>query len=305
MTDKITIAAATPLGDTPPEWVKLFPVGKFSGRDGRGPYKIDNPAALVAATRAYHGNVDMPIDYDHQTIHSAANGQPIIAAGWIKELKAETDGIYGKIEWTETAAARIKAKEYRYISPGFQQGHGGQVVRIMNAGLTNAPNLDIPAIASQQGDQSMESVLKEKLTTALGLPPDMSDDALIAHCQRQSLTAASAFDATKFVPMSQFEQIAAQLKEVQGHQALASVDVAIQSGKITPASRDWAVEYANKDPQGFAKFLDKAPVIAAAQTVPAAQLPASGMSTLSPTELTVCAQMGLSPEQYLKAKGDK
>ncbi len=39
------------------------------------------------------------------------------AAGWIKRLEARPDGIWAAVAWTEAAQARIRAGEYRYITP--------------------------------------------------------------------------------------------------------------------------------------------------------------------------------------------
>lgn len=174
-----------------PEWVKLFDYGTIRGRDGRGPYVLRDQAhgqQVVATTTAYQKGADLPIDYEHQTQLAAKNGQPAPAAGWIKALEARADGIYGQVDWTATAAQRIGAKEYRYISPTFA-GDGphstGNVVRIAGAGLTNLPNFTIPAIASQtQGEDMDPQELLKQIRAACGLPADASAEAVVTHCQK-------------------------------------------------------------------------------------------------------------------------
>jgi phage I-like protein len=37
-------------GNGAPEWVHLVPAGRFSGVDGRGPYTLADPAAVIAAS---------------------------------------------------------------------------------------------------------------------------------------------------------------------------------------------------------------------------------------------------------------
>ena len=88
-------------------WVRLIPAGTFAGRDGRGPYQAGDRAALeqiAALTRQYHGATDIVFDYEHQTLQAVENGKPAPAAGWIKEIEACDDGLYGRVEWTSAAA---------------------------------------------------------------------------------------------------------------------------------------------------------------------------------------------------------
>ncbi|WP_428560455.1 MAG: phage protease [Solidesulfovibrio sp. DCME] len=75
--------AAGPAGAAP-QWVQLLPAGTFTGRDGAGPYSLDDPQAVIAATLAAAAGADLPIDYDHQILWSRNNGQPAIAGGWLK-----------------------------------------------------------------------------------------------------------------------------------------------------------------------------------------------------------------------------
>ncbi len=75
--------AAGPAGAAP-QWVQLLPAGTFTGRDGAGPYSLDDPQAVIDATLAAAAGADLPIDYDHQILWSRNNGQPAIAGGWLK-----------------------------------------------------------------------------------------------------------------------------------------------------------------------------------------------------------------------------
>jgi phage I-like protein len=40
-----------------------------------------------------------------------------------------------------------------------------------------------------------------------------------------------------------------------------AVETAMKEGKITPAQRDWALDYAKRDLEGFRVFVSKAPVV--------------------------------------------
>lgn len=133
----------------PPEWVMLIPAGEFSGRDGRGPFRLSHPAAVIAATNELEMAAGLPIDYDHATDFAAPRGRPAPAAGWICEL-AERDGaLWGRVDWTPHGAMAITSREYRYISPVFQYTPEGEVTRLLRAGLTNNPNLYLTAISAR------------------------------------------------------------------------------------------------------------------------------------------------------------
>lgn len=163
--------------------VKLLPYGRFEGRDGRGPWTLEGKThaeEVIAATRRLQGGADILFDYDHQSALSAVPGVGGMAkaAGWIKPdtLTAEADGIYGDVEWTRPAEAAILAKEYRYYSPHFRfQRETGRITRLVNVGLTNSPNLDVPALASQRlGDDPVHVAPltneERAVCAALGLP---------------------------------------------------------------------------------------------------------------------------------------
>lgn len=198
VTDEQGIALATAsaviLTDdgSPPEWVKLFPYGTIRGRDGRGPYTVRDEAhgrQIITATTAYQAGADAPVDYEHQTQKAEKNGQPAPAAAWFKDFDARPDGVYARTEWTGRAAQHLAAKEYRYISPTFAHATDGTVLRIVGAGLTNLPNFEIPAIASQtttgptEQGAPMHPDLYKRLRAALGLADDTSEEAVVTHCQ--------------------------------------------------------------------------------------------------------------------------
>lgn len=127
---------------------RIMPAGVFRAVDGRphglGGWQLCRDAALAIVRMADARSTDFVIDYEHQTLNTASNGQPAPAAGWFKHLEwREGDGLYvTDARWTERASAMIKAKEYRFISPVFHYDKYGNVLDIINAALTNNPALD-------------------------------------------------------------------------------------------------------------------------------------------------------------------
>ena len=140
-------------GAIAPEWITLIPAANFKGFDGRGPYRLDQPGHVVAATEemiAKHMTAGLPLDFDHATDFAAPEGRQSPAAGWIKQVRAVNGAIQGRIEWTPKGKDAVEAHEYRYVSPVFEYDDEGSVVRLLRAALTNNPNLNLPAIASAE-----------------------------------------------------------------------------------------------------------------------------------------------------------
>ncbi|MGH8012572.1 MAG: phage protease, partial [Candidatus Binataceae bacterium] len=175
-----THAAALAGDGTAPKWIELLPLGEFRGRDGRGPFKLDDPAKVIAATRALDMDAGIPIDFDHATDYGAPRGNPAPAAGWIKELAVGDGFLCGRVEWTRPGAEAVAAKRWRYVSPVFEHSDDGKVIRLLRAGLTNNPNLKLPAIAASQittAEKSMAISANAKKSKVQALVESIKDTA--------------------------------------------------------------------------------------------------------------------------------
>ncbi len=330
----------------PPQWVMLIPVGEFSGRDGRGPFRLNDAARVIAATEALGLTAGVPIDYDHATDFAAPKGRPAPAAGWIREF-AERDGaLWGRVEWTPHGATAITSREYRYISPVFQYSPDGAVTRLLRAGLTNNPNLYLTAISARaagaiapraEGGKAMDTLMQQ-LCEMLGLGDDSSPEEVLAAVRALSESAdgdddekggrdgaqgdagandgaadamQAGADPARYVAVAQFQRVLGELSQLRVERAREraerAVDDAIKAGKLIPAQRQWAISYCQADFNGFAAFAARQPAAFAAGFDSAAATftapPAlAATAALTATETAICAQLGLSPEDYLGRK---
>ncbi len=309
-----------------PEWIELLPAGVFYGRDGRGPFQLDDPHAVIESTHALQMNAGLPIDYDHATDFGAPEGRPAPAAGWIRELAVRGGAVWGRVEWTARAADSIVAREYRYVSPVFQFDPAtGIVTRLLRAGLTNNPNLHLTAIAAAETtaavavakDEKMELPVKdlEELREMLGLDADASGADVIVKVRE--LRAASeatgvaigahAHDPGHYVAIAEFERALTELNALKAERsrerAAHTVEDAIRAGKIVPAQRDWAIAYCAADARGFASFASKQPSILGADSGLGGEPPIDRRrEILDQAELVICAQLGLKHSEFLKRK---
>src|SRR5277367_2804513 len=304
-----------------PEWIELLPAGVFYGRDGRGPFRLDDPAAVIASTTALQMNAGLPIDYDHATDFGAPEGRPAPAAGWIRELEVRGGAVWGRVEWTARAASSIVAREYRYVSPVFQfDPKDGVVTRLLRAGLTNNPNLHLTAIAASlttaaadARDESME--FSTELRELLNLEGEATAAEVLAKVRELraatdaagAATSAHAHDPAHYVAVAEFERALTELNALKAERAREhaahAVEEAIRAGKIVPAQREWAIAYCAADARGFAAFAAKQPSIIGENLGLAGEPPADRRGGgLSPAETAICAQLGLKHSEFIQRK---
>jgi len=327
--------------------IQLFPAGAFSARDGRpadvdaGHWYIDGQVAARVLASAGARATDLVIDYEHQTLACAENGKPAPAAGWIKGAALEWREGHGLFatapEWTENAAAYIKAREYRYLSPVFTYDtRTGAVLELLHVGLTNNPALDgmasLPALAAARFElaipaapsaQENQRVNRDQLIEALGLSSDASDEdiqtaltALKANASKaddlqQSLAALKAErkpDPAKFAPIEVVEALKQDIAALKANQVEGEVGqlvkAGLEDGRLLPAQESWARELGQTNLAALKGYLEKTPAIAALKGRQTdGRQPQDNPHGLSDVELQAAALTGLSPEAFAKAKG--
>lgn len=307
-------------GGAAPEWVHIFPSGHMQGRDGRR-FDLADPAALMLDFQSR--GVDLPIDYEHQNDRPEAKLKgPVPAAGWIKELKADDTGLWGRVEWTATARELIGRREYRYLSPSFMfHPQTRQVVRLKGAGLVHNPNLLLTALAHEEPEMPKpeerkpaqpDPQLLPRLADALGLAPD-SDAAAILSAILAALLPGTALareqpDPSRFVPVDAVRELLSdrntRIATMRESEASAKVDSAVRGGHITPAMRPWATALCMQDVEGFDTFISKslapyAHLLRESHTGSIPPRPAERAGADAAEEAAICAQLGLKPDALM------
>ena len=295
-----TLTQALPSDASAP--VQLLPAGSFRARDGRPTDVAAWVCTKDTATRLIQQvgqlGIELPVDYEHQTLSAATNGLEAPAAGWFSTLSwQEGEGVFMDVAWTDKAKAYIAANEYRYISPVFTYSKAtGEVIEVLHAALTNTPALtDMAAVAlsrwydnqPKQGDANVNELLK-KLLAQLGLPETTSETDALAACSalkakadgaektldenKAELAALKAGhaapDPAKFVPISMYQAAQAALSQAvssgQDQELSTLIAAACVDGRlIGDAAKDWAQGYGKKDLEGLKKYLASMPGFAA------------------------------------------
>jgi phage I-like protein len=298
------------------QWIHVLPIGTIKTRDGRGPYKLTNPTAVINASRENAGRRKMPVDYDHAIDLAAPRGDPAPAAGWIDALQSRVDGIWGRVDWTPRAAEQLAHREYRYLSPVISHTSDGTVTGILRASLTNNPNFDqLTALAS------METTPMDKLPelrTMLGLPADATIDDILAKIKALTAedvnepppAAHAAHDPSKFVPIGDFERVVAQVNTLnQGislQAATGHVEDQIRNGNLLPYLKDWGISLCSVNKPAFDAFVSKTRkglAFLRSEVVPSAYRDGrGGNDSLSQDEIAIASNLGVTADAFLKTK---
>lgn len=319
--------------DGVPEEIRLLPLGHVKSQ--KGDFYVDDESVELICRQFKDRALDLPIDYEHQTLKD----MQAPAGGWIKDIYKGADALMAKVRWTDRAAEYLKNREYRYLSPVvLTRKSDKKVVSLHSAALTNTPAIDgMFAIVNSMGlpedpennkeDGTMEL---KKLTKLLGLPEDAGEQevekalaALIkAADERRNEQPPVEYVANSVVlsllgldKSAKTEDAAAaimslkagsadaellQLKEeLRENAAKELVQEALRAGKITAAQSEWAKSYALSDKEGFRSFVEKAPVIVPQGSLDISDAPdgAAGKEACDPKILKNC---GLTDEDVRK-----
>lgn len=320
--------------------IQLLPYGKFRATDGRPTdveawYVTDTNGADVVALANNQRN-PLPIDYEHQIIHSLKNGKEAPSAGWMEYFYFTPQGIFADVRWTDKAADYIKNGEYRYISAVFAYDTDGYVRKIFHAALTNTPALDgmdeamvAASVNLLQEDNPMDKKLLAALCALFALKADASEaditekvtalsaakgdspvDVLDVYAKlaekEQSVAALSTQvgnpDPAKFVPVDQVVALQADFNalktSVEADKKEALITAALSQGKLAPALKDWAQSLSV---EALSAYLEKAPAMAALSGKPQAKTdPDQNVVALSAAEQAAARALGMTEAEFIK-----
>lgn len=310
-----------------PEWIRILPLGKVELSDNREAFEVDaaSLSAMVAAFRSR--GVDLVIDYEHQSLQ----GERAPAAGWIKDLEARSDGLWAKVEWTRQAREYLLSKEYRYFSPVLRlDPESRRPLALMHLGLTNVPAIKhLPPLVAKWGDEMEDAVMSpaerrgrtmERVKGWLGLEPEAEEGVVACRVLEVVGELAVALNLPREASVSQIKGAVAALQageanlqestaalttlkeRLTAEAADKAVGQALQTGKISPAQRAWALEYFRRDPEGFATYVARAPKILPVGETLVLVGDDRSAGDLLPGELALCRSLNLAPEKYLEAK---
>lgn len=316
--------------------IQIFPAGRFDAprgaMAGSGPWKIDGKIAARLLAQLSARSNPLVVDYEHQTLRAADNGQPAPAAGWLSPDAfewREGHGLYAlDPDWTAAAKRFIEQGEYRFLSPVFTYDRKtGEVLDLLHVALTNAPAIDGMAELGLQAAAKFDLLstnpqepAMEQLLTLFGLKPDATEEDAIAaltqlqaenaklkkdvEAAQQAVAAAKAeTPETAVTAMRSMQaELAALREQVEGREIDELVTAALTAGKLVPAQEDWARNLGKSDMAALKGYIDTAQPIAAlkGKQTDGKKFDEPGGSALTDEQLAVCTQLHVDPEEYKK-----
>lgn len=313
-----------------PDWLHLLPSTEFKGVDGRGPYAAPDLAALIATFNAEGRK--LPVDENHSIDLAGKSGHPSPARGWIVELQAREDGLWGRVEWTSEGETIVRGKSYGYLSPVFLHSAAKpyKIAKVLRVALTNDPNLDfltslhhqqesdmleqlrkalglpetateaevLSAISTMHAEHQAQTALMGKIRVATGLAADVTGDALVTALQsRGKVTAAEAENAElKTMVTSLQSQLTTLVSTHARDKAVSVVEEAVKVGKIVPALKDHMIARHMKDPAEVEKEIALLPSINAGG-LGGHREPEAG-TVLSAEDKQIAAMMGFDEKTF-------
>lgn len=327
-TNKFVFILSSDLNGQVPEWVQVFPLGLVRSTAGDFTVDAESVSSIIAEFKK-QGN-DMVIDYEHQT----QKGIEAPAGGWVKELEDRgQDGLWARIEWTEKARGYIKNKEYRYFSPVvLVRKSDSKAITLLSIGLTNLPAMSgMRPIVNKFGnefkeDDGMEFI--KELSTVLGLDTGLTEQQVIdavkvlkeAKIPPVHKEVLDLLDLKEDASLDIIKGKVISLKNPAGYvkaeefKALSDrlamrdrdelVTLALNAGKISPAQKGWAEEYALKDPTGFKAFVEAAPQVVPLQQIASAAAQVNRGPVPDDVQLSVNKMLGIDDETFKKYGGE-
>lgn len=145
------------------DWVQIAPYGAFPHSMGLQYFDRTDAAKLVANFKSltakllrrwgglpwYEGHPDTsPKDYPNKR-----------AYGWIDDVAAREDGLYGHVKWTRAGQELVSEGHYKYFSPVWHvvpaNVGGKRVLRpdeLISVGFTNMPNMPVLPLSNVQSE---------------------------------------------------------------------------------------------------------------------------------------------------------
>jgi phage I-like protein len=140
------------------------------------------------------------------------------------------------------------------------------------------------------GGSETETVANKVICGLLGI------DSKEAKTEDVAAAIMALKNPANYVPVTEFNKLKERLDKKDSEELVTK---ALKAGKISAAQKEWAQEYALKDPEGFKKFVEKAP-----QAVPMGEIEIEDSKCddgkVTETTMTVCKMLGVSKEDLEK-----
>jgi phage I-like protein len=222
--------------------IKLVPKGEFPHPSGL--IQVIDDLSITQMAANFNPANKILFDFDHYSDLSndqraaalAAGIQlPSEASGWVSNVEAMPDGLYGEVEWTPAGAAAIRNRSYRFQSPVFRrrdiaiiESNRVRPMALSKVALTNEPNIrDFAALCnSADGSEHVSGPIVETLANGMDYK-NLLIEMLKLSPEATDIEIQAAIDAAKS-NVAEVETMANRLAEISGKLTEAESKIKIQ-----------------------------------------------------------------------------
>lgn len=248
------------------DWIMLAPYGDF--KNVRGMQRLTREDAQDMCNE-FKSVLNLPARAlglpvfkghpDHE--HFKERDRDLAAYGRVKGLEARPDGLFANVKWSEDGRKLIDGEMFSHPSVNWsmvkRQDGSWKPVRINSVGLTNNPQIPVPAIT--MANEENFNMDRKKLAKRLSLAEDATDEQIDAAIgQRETdlaneKTARQTAETQRQTAETNFanEKTArttaeTQLKAARIKAGNVLIAAAITAGKVTQAEKlQWETDFAN------------------------------------------------------------
>jgi phage I-like protein len=174
----------------------------------------------------------------------------------------------------------------------------GALATALGVDVGAAVALDGPALNAALGKKfgAGASDVFVALCAKAGVKADATAEAILAGLQVEP-------DPAQYVPMAAHMALKDALNAVSKGKPAELVEQALKDGRLFPAQKEWALNYAQRDLAGFQKYIGDTPALLGTVKPPAAATAVN--HGLTDNQLAICTRLGLDPKAYAEANGIK
>lgn len=164
------------------------------------------------------------------------------AYGWIDDIQPREDGVFFPCRWSDPGRELIENAHYRFYSPVWwtrKMPTGGiRPVIFKSMGLTNEPNIPVPALANEAPTDPTETNaqtndMNPEILAALGLQEGATPEEVLAKITALNEAAAKAAPATDAETETPENPAAAETETPEGDPPAAKVEVEVENEAVT------------------------------------------------------------------------
>lgn len=274
--------------------------------------------AALAANQEKAGFGEIALDFAHNTYETGPDGKPAkprepipVAAYGTLSVQEGVGIVFTPTRWTPEGKQFYQGGHYRDLSPTIAQDDNGEVLFVHSVALCRqgqvhglhayAATLEIE-IEDNQSANTKKMDPKALLLKILGLPETATDEEIMAAADALKPMAAATPDKPAAKPEESDAALTAMAARLDTLERQQLVNQAAASGKVIPLS---AEALAALPLNALSALIDGLPanqVPVKPNTTATGPADAGGKLTpLSAEDKAVCAQLGLTEEQFRKA----